>query len=90
MAKDVDPATTWAISCFFVARSHRGKGITRALTLAALDEARVAGAKLFQVTAVDPDSPSYRFMGVVPLYESLGFEEVAMAGTRRHVMRLAL
>jgi len=51
---------------------------------------REAGATLFQVTAVAPDSPSYQFMGYVPLFESLGFEEVARAGARRHVMRLRL
>lgn len=87
---DVDPATTWAISCFFVARPHRGAGLARALTAAALDSARAAGARLFQVTAVDADSPSYRFMGTVGLFESFGFEAVAMAGHRRHVMRLSL
>lgn len=88
--KDIDPATTWAISCFFVPRDRRGEGISRALAVAAIDTARAAGATLFQVTAVDPASPSYRFMGFVGLYRDLGFHEVAMAGTRRHVMRLDL
>ena len=88
--KDIDPDRTWAISCFFVTRAHRGAGLTRALAAAALDAARGAGASLFQVTAVAPDSPSYRFMGTLPLYEDLGFEEVGMAGTRRHVMRRRL
>ncbi len=88
--KDIDPTTTWAISCFFVPRERRGQGLSHALTAAAIDTARRAGATLFQVTAVDAASPSYRFMGKVGLYESFGFREVAMAGTRRHVMRLDL
>ncbi|WP_187393066.1 GNAT family N-acetyltransferase [Maritimibacter fusiformis] len=88
--RDIDPAKTWAISCFFVPREHRGQGISHALTAGAIDTARAAGARLFQVTAVDAASPSYRFMGKVGLYESFGFRKVAMAGTRRHVMRLDL
>lgn len=88
--KDVDPQATWAISCFYVARASRGQGLMRGLAEAALGTARDGGATLFQVTAVDRDSPSYRFMGPVALFETLGFEKVAMAGTRRHVMRLAL
>jgi hypothetical protein len=32
---------------------------------------------------VDPDSPSYRFMGFVPVFAEAGFQEVALAGSRR-------
>lgn len=32
----------------------------------------------------------YRFMGLVPAFESMGFEDVGMAGRRRHVLRLAV
>ena len=88
--KDIDPATTWAISCFFVPRARRGQGIAHALARAAIDTARASGARMFQVTAVDAASPSFRFMGYASMYRVLGFHEVAMAGTRRHVMRLAL
>ena len=37
---------------------------------------------------VDPDSPSFRFMGWVSVFKAAGFREVGRAGTRRHVMRL--
>lgn len=39
---------------------------------------------------VDPDSPSYRFMGFVPTYEREGFHYAKDAGTRRHVMTCKL
>lgn len=35
-----------------------------------------------------PDSPSYRFMDSSRAFEAAGFEEIEMAGSRRHVMRL--
>jgi hypothetical protein len=39
---------------------------------------------------VDADSPSYRFMGFVPVFAEAGFAEVGREGKRRHVMRLRL
>lgn len=87
---DVDPQKTWAISCFYVPRVRRGEGIARALAVAALDVARRAGATSMQVTGVAADSPSYRHMGRIGFYENLGFVEVGMVGTRRHLMRRVL
>jgi hypothetical protein len=47
---------------------------------------------LFEAKAypVDADSPSYRFMGFVPVFAEAGFAEVGREGKRRHVMRLKL
>jgi hypothetical protein len=39
---------------------------------------------------VDPDSPSYRFMGFVGVFAAAKFEEVGRAGRRRHVMRFTI
>ena len=36
---------------------------------------------------VDPDSPSYRFMGVRSVFLAAGFEEIGRVGKRRHAMR---
>lgn len=88
--KDVDTEKTWAISCFYVARLHRGQGLTLALIGQAAGAAREAGAHVLQAYGVARTSPSYRFMGLVERYRALGFEEAGMAGSRRHVMRLVL
>jgi hypothetical protein len=60
------------------------------LIQAAIDHSRQQGAAVIEAYPVDPDSPSYRFMGFVPLFRALGFVEVGIAGSRRHVMRLML
>ena len=39
---------------------------------------------------VDEDSPSYRFMGFVPMFEEAGFREIGREGMRRHVMQRKL
>lgn len=52
--------------------------------------AREQGATVVEAYPVDPDAPSYRFMGFVPTFEEAGFSEVGRAGYRRHVMQLKL
>lgn len=87
---DAEERGIWSLACFFVKREHRGLGHGRALLTAAVDHARAAGAKWVEAYPVDPDSPSYRFMGFVPEFAKAGFAEVGRAGSRRHVMRLGL
>jgi len=84
-----DPAV-WSIACFFVKRRFREKGVTADLLQAAVAHARAEGARVIEAYPVDPASPSYGFMGHVGLFERAGFERVGAAGTRRHVMRLAI
>lgn len=85
-----DEDGVWAITCFFIRRDHRGKGLSERMLDAAVDLARRSGARAVEGYPVDPDSPSYRFMGFPPLFLSRGFREVARAGSRRHVLRLEL
>jgi GNAT superfamily N-acetyltransferase len=80
----------WSIVCFFVKRHARGKGIFKRLLTAAISHAQANGATVVEGYPVDPDSPSYRFMGFVSSFEALGFEEVGKAGSRRHVMSLRI
>ncbi|MEX2431516.1 MAG: GNAT family N-acetyltransferase [Dehalococcoidia bacterium] len=85
-----DAARVWSLVCFFVHRSLRGQGITQRLIREAVDHAKRNGASAVEAYPVDPDSPSYRFMGFVPSFRAAGFEEAGRAGSRRYVMRLAL
>jgi GNAT superfamily N-acetyltransferase len=88
LRKDEEPSEdVWSIVCFFIRREHRGQGLTKALLEAAIHQAKTRGAKVVEGYPVDPDSPSYRFMGFVPMFMEAGFHEVARAGTRRHVVR---
>ncbi len=78
----------WSVVCFFIQRQHRGRGISRLLLDAAVEHARARGATVVEAYPVDPDSPSYRFMGFRSLYLDAGFTEVGRAGSRRYVMTL--
>ncbi len=85
-----NPNDVWSIVCFFVQRPYRGQGLMRQMIDAAVDHAYKNGAKIVEAYPVQLDSPSYRFMGLIPAFEAAGFQEVGMAGSRRHVMRLII
>jgi GNAT superfamily N-acetyltransferase len=78
----------WSIACFFAVRRLRGQGITQRIIAAAVDFARSQGALIVEAYPVDPESPSYRFMGFVSTFKAAEFCEVGCAGRRRHVFRL--
>jgi GNAT superfamily N-acetyltransferase len=87
---DDDQADVWSLVCFFVARALRGQGVLTQLIQASVEHACKRGAKIVEAYPVDPDSPSYRFMGFKPSFEAAGFHEVGRAGSRRYVMRFEL
>lgn len=83
---------TWSITCFYVGRRHRGRGVAEALLLAAIDHARERGARVVEAYPVDP-GPDGRidsgaaYHGVTPMFEAAGFREVARAYPARPLMR---
>lgn len=81
------PGSVWSLTCLFVTRALRGQGIARQLIEAAIAHAKKRGARSLEAYPVDPESPSYRFMGFVGTFEAMGFREVGTVGSRRHVMR---
>ncbi|HVY51093.1 MAG TPA: GNAT family N-acetyltransferase [Devosia sp.] len=82
--------TVWSLVCMYIDRALRGQGYGLELIEAARDYARRRGGTVLEAYPVDPESPSYRFMGFVPAFQRLGFETVGRAGSRRHLMRLTL
>jgi GNAT superfamily N-acetyltransferase len=80
----------WSIACFYIKKEFRGRGVSKELIEKAKEYAKSSGAEYLEAYPVNQDSPSYRFMGFVSLFEKAGFTHVKMAGTRRHVMILKL
>jgi GNAT superfamily N-acetyltransferase len=86
--QDDAETNVWSIVCFYVPRDRRGGGLGGALLDAAIEHAFKQGARAVEAYPVDPDSPSYRFMGFRKMYAERGFIETGTAGSRRHVVRL--
>ncbi len=88
---DAEPAQNiWSLACFFVVRPLRSQGIVRLLIREAEAYARRNGATILEAYPVDPESPSYRFMGYVDTFRAAGYRQVGRAGSRRHVYRKTL
>jgi GNAT superfamily N-acetyltransferase len=88
----VDEAPVWSITCFFVERSRRGKGLTRALVEAAVRHAKAGGAKLVEAYPVDlrrQVADDVLYHGAASTFRALGFEEVARRSPTRPILRRA-
>jgi GNAT superfamily N-acetyltransferase len=86
----VDDRPVWSITCFFVARSERGKGLTRALIDAAVRHARARGARIVEAYPVDPSrevADASMYHGAASTFRAAGFEEVARRSGTRPVVR---
>ncbi len=89
----VDEKPAWSLTCFFVARSHRRRGLTRALIEAALAHARAAGARLVEAYPVDSRRPladAWVYTGAASTFRRLGFREAARRSRTRPILRKAL
>ena len=87
-----DPAV-WAISCFFLSTSARGKGLTHRMVSAGLDFARAGGARLVEACPIDQSKDSRSiglFVGSTRVFEKAGFEPAIVRKSGRPLMRLAL
>ncbi len=89
----VDERPVWSITCFFVARPHRGKGLTRALIQAAVRYARSRGATIVEAYPVEPArevADAVVYHGAASTFRAVGFEEVARRSRTRPIVRKAL
>ncbi len=76
----------WSVTCFFIKREYRKSGLTAFLIREAKKYAKKNGARYLEAYPVENDSPSYRFMGFLSMFEKSDFTFVKKAGLRRHVM----
>ena len=90
LSGDNSLTNVWSLVCFFIKRAYRKKGITEELIKQAIHYAKANGAKYVEAYPVEPDSPSYRFMGFKPIFDKLGFEFKHKAGQRRYVMTISI
>ncbi|ADV12578.1 GCN5-related N-acetyltransferase [Mesorhizobium ciceri biovar biserrulae WSM1271] len=82
---------TWFISCFYVRKGYRRRGMTRTLIEASIAHARRHGAKAIEAMPLDGGkSPSATGSGYVSTFESAGFQAIAHRDAARPLMRLSL
>lgn len=87
----VDDKPVWSVVCFFIAKSHRGKGVTTALLKAAVAFAAKSGARIVEGYPVDPGTrripEAFAYHGLVDAFRAAGFREVLRRSDTRPIMR---
>jgi GNAT superfamily N-acetyltransferase len=89
--KRVDNVLVWCVSCLYVRKGYRRRGISSALIEAAVHYARRAGAPALEVYPLDRRvSPSSTSTGFASTFVKAGFKEIARHSPERPIMRLNL
>jgi GNAT superfamily N-acetyltransferase len=86
----LDEVPVWSISCLFVARPWRRRGVSEALIEAAVAHARARGAKVVEGYPIDPrgkQPDAFVWTGIASAYERAGFREAARRSPTRPIMR---
>lgn len=86
--KRVDALAVWSLSCFYVRKGYRRRGVTASLIEAAVKEARRARALALEAYPLDADeTPSASGTGFASTFERAGFRTVARRVRPRPIMR---
>jgi GNAT superfamily N-acetyltransferase len=88
-----DALPVWSVPCFYIRRTHRGRGVMGALIEAAAAAAASAGAPALEAYPVDTAVPGHTgnlFPGTIATFARHGFHEVARHKPDRPVMRRIL
>ena len=86
--KRIDDLPVWSLSCFYVRKGYRKRGVTSALITAALDAAKRAGAPALEAYPLDANlTPSASSTGYVSTFKRAGFKIVARHVPPRPIMR---
>ena len=89
----IDNKEVWSLTCLFVEKKHRRKGIAVALIQAAAQYAASRGARIVEGYPIDSKgeaSPVFIFTGTASAFKQAGFKEVSRAAPTRPIFRLTI
>lgn len=92
--KRVDEKPVWSITCFFVNKSLRRRGVSLMLLKAAVEYVKRQGGKIVEGYPVEPNRDKvpapFVYTGLVSAFLKAGFVEVARRSETRPIMRYAI
>ncbi len=87
----IDDRPVWSVTCFFVAKPYRGRGVSTRLLRATAEMAMARGAKIVegypQVPYRTKAPDTFMWTGLPGAFERAGFVEVARRSRTRPIMR---
>ena len=90
LLRRVDDVPVWSLSCFYVRRGYRKKGVATALVAAAIKAAKRARAPALEAYPVDTGQPTSTlnlFTGIASTFKRAGFKTIASRVPHRPIMR---
>jgi GNAT superfamily N-acetyltransferase len=92
--KPLDDTPVWSITCFFVAKGYRGRGVSGKLIRGAVAHARSRGARMVEgypvVSSAGKMPDAFAWTGLPSAFTRAGFKEAARPSRSRRIMRKAL
>ena len=91
--KPVDDKEVWSVTCFFVVKRYRNKGVALGMLKAAVEQVRHQGGKIvegYPVDVKDKSAPPFIFTGTASTFKRAGFKEVARNTPTRPIFRLVI
>ena len=89
--KKIDDEPVWSISCFFIQKSYRKRGLSLHILNAAVDYVRKQGGKIVEGYPVEPKKDKtadvFAWTGLVSFFKKAGFVECARRSETRPIMR---
>ena len=92
--RPIDDVPVWSVSCLFVARAFRRRGVSVALLRAAAAFADEQGARVVEGYPVSPYADkmpdAFAWTGTAAAFLAAGYEEVARRSPSRPIMRFTV
>jgi GNAT superfamily N-acetyltransferase len=92
--KPIDAEPVWSVSCIFVTRAYRRRGVSVALLRAAGEFAASQGARIVEGYPVEPYSgkmaDAFAWTGTVAAFRAAGYAEAARGSPKRPIMRIRI
>jgi len=89
--KPVDEQPVWSVTCLFVARPYRRRGVSVRLLKAAVDYVRGRGGRIVEGYPVEPRQgvmpDAFAWTGLASAFRKAGYREVARRSKTRPIMR---
>jgi GNAT superfamily N-acetyltransferase len=91
LLRPIDDRPVWSITCFYVARAHRRRGVTAVLLRAAVDFVRSRGGRILEgypITPVKDRTPdAFAYTGLLSAFEAVGFRVATRPSPTRAIVR---
>jgi GNAT superfamily N-acetyltransferase len=92
--KRIDDLPVWSITCFFISKKFRMKGVSSVMLKAVIDHARKTGINVLEAYPLEPTTgklpDAFAWIGLYSSFEKAGFRIVDHTSKNRPTVRLYL